>query len=441
MTKAAGARLRLASPTTAVLLGLFELALLIVGLVLASAIHQLGLAGSQSSNVGLAFGLVGVVVAGRQPSNPMGWILLGAGGFLLLSGLAASYSVLDYRIHGGSLPLGPLAVLVEPTWAPAVVLFASAILVFPDGRLRSRRWRLVLLVFLAAGAAFQLGSFGVAVSAIVSHNIHVQPGGDLTVIDNPSSGYLWYAYVEGFFFIVLATVALAWLLRQVPAYGRSRGERRLQQKWFLSGATIFLIAGFRSLAQDNAKGTWHDLTQFAAIGLIALPISIGVGILKYRLYDIDPHEPHAYLRHRHRGRRRRVRRSHHSGDKGAGLPLTSRRRSVDIVRRGRVQPSQTSGSARSRSPLQPRPVRRRDDRRRLHGTLARCRRSRDGQGGVARRRQPRNRARARSSVDRTNVIRSERPAKRPSERHSGARQGEVRARSDPTFKPRKLPAP
>ena len=73
----------------------------------------------------------------------------------------------------------------------------------------------------------------------------------------------------------------------MPGYRRSTGERRLQQKWFLSGAAIFLIAGFLSLFQGSLKGTWHDVGQFASIGLIALPISIGVGILKYRLYDID----------------------------------------------------------------------------------------------------------------------------------------------------------
>ncbi len=267
------------------MIGVFELILLVLGVVLAAVTHQLSV--GQGSNIGLALGVVGLVVAMRQPRNPMGWILLGAAGCLLISGLCATYSVLDYRAHHGALPLGPVAVFLEPTWAPAVVLLGLTLLVFPDGKLPSPRWRWVLWVVLAAGTAFQLASFGTALAAVVTNTIHVTPSGDLAIIDNPHGSYAWYGYVEWSFFAVLAAVALAWFARQIPAYRRSTGERRLQQKWFLSGATIFVICGFLTLTLGSLGGTWDDIAQGATIGMLALPISIGIGILKYRLYDID----------------------------------------------------------------------------------------------------------------------------------------------------------
>lgn len=66
----------------------------------------------------LAGTAVGAVVAWHQPRNPMGWILLAAMGFFQVDTDASFYSVADYRLHHGTLPLGPVAVLLQPAWAP-----------------------------------------------------------------------------------------------------------------------------------------------------------------------------------------------------------------------------------------------------------------------------------------------------------------------------------
>ena len=278
---------RLASPLTAVVLGAVELAMLIGSGLVSISIHQAGLTGSSGVWIAVAFGVVGVVVAARQPGNPMGWILLGATGFLLLSDVASTYSVLDYRMHHGRLPLGAVAVFLQPTWAPAVLLIGLSVLVYPEGQLPSRRWSWVLWAVLAAGALFQLGAFTVALGAIIGHNIHVDSGGNLLIIDNATGRWRWWTYVQGVFFVVVGVSWLAWLVREVPIYLRSSGERRLQQKWFLSGVTIFVIGGALSVGLGSSKGIWGHVGQAEAIGFLALPISIGVGILKFRLYDID----------------------------------------------------------------------------------------------------------------------------------------------------------
>jgi len=125
---------RLASPATALLLSGVVLALTVTAIPLGILGHQnIGFGGTIV--LGPVFGVVGFAVAWRRPRNPLGWLMLGAVAFLVLSGDASSYAVAVYRLRHGSLPLGWVAVLLQPGWAPAIVLFGLTVLLFP------RRWR------------------------------------------------------------------------------------------------------------------------------------------------------------------------------------------------------------------------------------------------------------------------------------------------------------
>jgi hypothetical protein len=97
----------------------------------------------------LAFALPGVVVARRQPGNPIGWILIGLGVYAGVITDIGRYAVFDYHFHHGDLPFGPAAALLETgLWTGTFLLLPLVILLFPDGRL-PRRWRLVLWAYLA----------------------------------------------------------------------------------------------------------------------------------------------------------------------------------------------------------------------------------------------------------------------------------------------------
>ena len=87
------------------------------------------------------FVLVGCVVAWRKRGNPLGWIILGIGVCLALGEDAGYYAVADYRLRHGSLPLGWVALLAQPTWAPGHSA-GLAVFLFPDGQPPSRwiRW-------------------------------------------------------------------------------------------------------------------------------------------------------------------------------------------------------------------------------------------------------------------------------------------------------------
>jgi two-component system, NarL family, sensor kinase len=149
------ARSRLGSPTTAVVVGALTALVLAAEVPLSERVHESVLA-NVATPFPLAFLLVGVLVARTRPRNPIGWILLGAAALIILGDAAALYSIADYRDHGG-LPGGPVAVLLEPSWAPAIVLFAIAIQHFPDGHLASPRWTWFVWLFAGAAVVFLAG--------------------------------------------------------------------------------------------------------------------------------------------------------------------------------------------------------------------------------------------------------------------------------------------
>src|SRR5271169_7088101 len=124
--------------------------------------------GGQNIAVAVLFSAVGFVIVRRQPRNAIGWILLTVPACLqLLPADAATYALLAYRL-GHHLPFGAVALLLEYSWSPGIVLLGLAILLFPDGRLPSPRWRPVLWSFLAVVACYAGGTYVLAAAALAS---------------------------------------------------------------------------------------------------------------------------------------------------------------------------------------------------------------------------------------------------------------------------------
>jgi hypothetical protein len=282
-------RLRLASPTTALVLGGFVLALMAADVPLARLAHQSLNASGGSVPVwfSAAFGVVGFVVAWRKPRNPLGWVIVGLAAFGALSEDASFYAVADYRLRHGGLPLGWVALLAQPGWAPALVLLGLVFLLFPDGQPPSPRWRWVLWACLAVGVLWIASAFTLTVGAITGHHTQVDPGGNLVVLDNTAHNAAWWNAVTLVASVVLAVCWLASLAAQVLSYRRSSGERRQQLKWLLTGTVIGGACLGLSLTGGNPSGFLHIVSIVVLVGVLAIPLSIGVAILKYRLFDID----------------------------------------------------------------------------------------------------------------------------------------------------------
>ena len=291
MADVTGRRLRLASPATALIVGGLVLVLAVLNVPLARLAHQSlnASGGSTPFWFSVAGGAVGFVVASRSPRNPLGWLLLAGATFGVLSQDASFYVVADYRLRHGGLPLGWVAVLAQPGWAAGIVMSGLAVLLFPDGRPPSPRWRWVLWLYLAAATLYLVGVLIASAGAIAGHDIRVDASGNLLVLSHPTGSSAWWGVVEAVFLPVLAVCWVGSVAGQAASYRRSSGVRRQQLKWLLAGSAIagvsiplaVWLSGTHGIAAGLAGGI------AGACGNLGIPVCMGIAILRYRLFDID----------------------------------------------------------------------------------------------------------------------------------------------------------
>jgi putative effector of murein hydrolase LrgA (UPF0299 family) len=275
---------RLASPRLAIGLGLLYVVLLVAVLPLSALADQFTI-GTVALLIFVPFAAVGVLVAFRQPRNPIGWIMLSLPVSFMVGADASAYSVAAYRVGHHGLPLARLAVFLSAGWIGFLVLLPLPILLFPDGHLPSPRWRWTLRLYLVCVAVVVVG-LGIGERGAFTHRrITVDSSGALAHTSS-NSGPL--KALVAVLFIAYALLSLSWVVRQVVAYRRSTGERREQLKWLMAGGATCIVG----VVTSAALGTIHSPVASAVssagfVAITALPIGIGVGILKYRLYEID----------------------------------------------------------------------------------------------------------------------------------------------------------
>ena len=284
-SQGAGGRLRVGSPAVALVLGGLVLVLAAAAVPLARLAHQSLNAATASAPVWVTVpGAVGgFVVAWRKPGNPLGWIFLGSTALSMLTEDAAYYAAADYRLHHGGLPLGWVALLVQPSGVLSLVLLGLIFLLFPDGRLPSPRWRWVLWAYAGIGLVGMAWATVITVGAIIGHHPQVDPDGQLFVLsgNDPGAGS-WNTALTAIFLLV-AVCLVASLAGQVASWRRSSGERRQQLKWLAAGLAVLVVgAGISAVPGTGIIGTACYLA-----GLVAFSLCVGVAVLRYRLFDID----------------------------------------------------------------------------------------------------------------------------------------------------------
>ena len=239
----------------------------------------------------LVFPLVGALIASRRPENPIGWLCL-VDGLLWTTTNMLDYHSLYGMASPGSVPFPVgLAGVNHWLWVPTVGLLGTYVfLLFPDGRLPSRRWR--PLAWLS-GVVIASGSLGF----MLSPGPLDMPRG----IRNPFGleAAPWVAVAAYAILPLLPLCMLASALSLVMRYRRSRGDVRQQIKWIAFAASLvaltYLIAMVALFIHPSeeiwlAAGLplWLDLIEYAALlSITSVPIAIGFAVLKYRLYDID----------------------------------------------------------------------------------------------------------------------------------------------------------
>jgi hypothetical protein len=227
--------------------------------------------------IAFAYAAVGVVLALKRPANLVGWALVVAGAGMLVGGVASAYGELAVLARpDAGLPGGASVAALSPgSWTPLLAGVFLVLVTFPSGSIpsrRSRRWVIAVLSGLAAVWVLITLSPG-----------HLDP--PLGAYDNP------LAVTGGRAPIISSIPIIAFCLISVVAAGvdvvrrfrRSRGLERLQFKWFASSAGLLVATLPFAAAFDYARIAGGVFT----LELIALPVSIGIAVLRYRLYEID----------------------------------------------------------------------------------------------------------------------------------------------------------
>ena len=225
-----------------------------------------------------SLGGVGALVATRKPRDPVGWILLVSASMITLSVAGEDYVRLSVTDFGGELPLTVVTAWLEAqTFGPTVILLAGIMpLYFPDGRLPARRWRWVVwiatfgIVVGVLQAAFTPGPLG---NTAIANPLGIPGFHDLDGLVDLSNVLLG---------LVVLPLAIA---STILKYRRGSSVVREQLKWFAAVA-LLTVAGF--IVRATGVAPIADLGGLLGIlGLVLLPIAIGIAILRYRLYEID----------------------------------------------------------------------------------------------------------------------------------------------------------
>ena len=235
----------------------------------------------------LVFPIVGLVIASRRPSNSVGWLFLVVGLVMTLDIFGGAYTGLivfaGVRLPGGAL----VAWLKDSFWllGPAVAL-PLAIALFPDGRLPSSRWSPALIV------AVVLSVMVTALGALAPGDLLGYDGQFVNPFGIPGEIgrlALWASRSGGILQLLPAFIAIAAIVVRLR---RARGAERQQLKWLLFPLAVFVLTistGF-AVVLSVPPASADDFRWIFTVALVALgvvPISAGIAILRYRLYDID----------------------------------------------------------------------------------------------------------------------------------------------------------
>jgi hypothetical protein len=225
----------------------------------------------------LTFSVVGAIIASRQPRNAIGWIFCGVGVTLGLNSFAGDYADFWLASGFGNTGLGESAAWLS-SWVWSLLLYvptSSVLLLFPDGRLPSPRWRPVAWG-VALGTAGGVAGLALKAGPLVDFPQISNPYG----VDGPVVGIVG---VVGS--IVAAGSMVASAASLIVRLRRTRGEQRQQIKWLAyAGAVLVVAIGVGAL---TIPWSVPASILIMSVAMLGVPVFTGIAIVKHRLYDID----------------------------------------------------------------------------------------------------------------------------------------------------------
>ena len=224
----------------------------------------------------LVFGGVGTLIVSRFPGNLVGWAFCGLALAFPVSGVIYVYAYTGLIADPGSLPGADLIEkLSELLWLAFPLTMVVLFLLFPSGRVQTAGERWILRL---AGAGLAVGAGGVLLTTRLY--------GEFERYENPlgiEPAWLSGALLTVGSFAILAAV-VASFVALIRRFRRSRGDERQQMKWFVTSAALFFAVGLPVWIVETDSDV---VPLLATLALLAVPVSVGIAILKYRLYEID----------------------------------------------------------------------------------------------------------------------------------------------------------
>src|SRR5215203_2420208 len=251
----------------------------------------------------LAYPAVGALIASRLPTNPIGWIFCGLGLIYVTRRFTTAYA--DHAfLETLALPWGEFAAWFS-TWigfaGPTLAVFLM--LLFPGGRLPSRRWRIVVWLTVLGAAMSTLG-FAFMPSSLLTHSDVANPFAIVGVIYGKLTTYQFFGVSRLLGMTLLSTSILAALFSVILRLRHARGDDRQQIKWFLFAAVPLTFLGsldelnnivayfttdfmFRPVYILYSWGLVVPVVYVEVLALLLVPVCTYIAILRYNLYDID----------------------------------------------------------------------------------------------------------------------------------------------------------
>jgi hypothetical protein len=232
----------------------------------------------ESTVMGVGASTVGAIIASRRTHNPIGWLLCVSGLVFGAVMFATEYAIYALLVAPGTLPAGEALISVNPLWVLGFNLFVLMLILFPTGKLPRSRWRWVVYLYTA-----------IALVEVVAMFFLPGPLEGLVLMKNPfgiEGLPIGRKQVQALIFTggLVASGSLIWRLR------RGNWVERQQIKWLAYAAAIATGGNILAYTPPEAIGApWVTTVGHVVVelGVLGIPISIGIAILRYRLYEID----------------------------------------------------------------------------------------------------------------------------------------------------------
>jgi cytochrome b subunit of formate dehydrogenase len=230
----------------------------------------------------VGFAAFGALIVRKHRAHSIGWLFVAMAFFFsLCHNLGENYAVYALAVDPGSLPAGKVAFWLASTALDTIYVSAMLLLLllFPDGRPLTPRWRPVVAAAIVAGIcglAQGFSDFTFSPPLQKFHNPLALSGGLKTAV--------WAVQAVG---VPLTAIAFfGGIASMVLRFRRSTGTERQQVKWVVAGVLIWVVIFAASLAAAAAGEHDADAIPFVA-SIFLFPGVMGLAILRYRLYDID----------------------------------------------------------------------------------------------------------------------------------------------------------